>query len=309
MENALSDLQQKLFGEVADLHGTPSGAYNLRADGKVLSRSSTANIDIKTNSQNNGIEIHIKDNTKNESIHIPVILTQTGHMEVVHNDFYIGENCDVLIVAGCGIDNCGDQKTEHDGIHTFHVAKNSKVRYVEKHFGSGEGTGEKILNPVTEVFQDENSVMEMEMVQIRGVDSTDRRTIANLKANAKFVVKERLLTHDRQKALSVYKISLDGDGSSADVVSRSIAKDYSYQKLDACISGNARCNGHTECDSIIMDHGTILAVPSLEANHVDAALIHEAAIGKIAGEQLIKLMILGLDEHEAEDQIISGFLG
>ncbi len=309
MENAISTLQQKMFDEVADLHGIPEGAYNLRADGKVISRNTTANIDIKTNKEQNGIEIYVKAHTKNESVHIPVILTQTGRMEVVHNDFFIGEDCDVLIVAGCGIDNCGDQKTEHDGIHTFHIGKNSKVRYVEKHFGTGDGTGEKVLNPVTEVYMDEGSVMEMEMVQIKGVDSTERKTIAKLGENARLVVKERLLTHGNQKALSIYKISLDGDGSSADVVSRSIARDKSYQKLDACISGNARCNGHTECDSIIMDQGTILAVPSLEANHVDAALIHEAAIGKIAGDQLIKLMTLGLDEKEAEDQIISGFLG
>ncbi len=308
MENAINSLQERLFSEIADLHGIPEGAYNLRADGEVLSRHTTANIDIKTNSKRNGIEIYVKDHTKNESVHIPVVLTKTGQTEVVYNDFYIGDDCDVLIVAGCGIDNCGDQKTEHDGVHTFHIGKNSKVRYVEKHFGSGDGSGEKILNPVTDVVLDEGSTMEMEMVQIKGVDSTERKTIAKLAANARLVVKERLLTHGKQKALSIYQIDLNGDGSSADVVSRSIAKDYSYQKLDACISGNARCNGHTECDSIIMDHGTILAVPSLNANNVDAALIHEAAIGKIAGEQLIKLMTLGLDEKEAEDQIISGFL-
>ncbi|MBR1562547.1 MAG: SufD family Fe-S cluster assembly protein, partial [Ruminococcus sp.] len=223
-------------------------------------------------------------------------------------DFYIGEDCDVLIVAGCGIDNCGTQDSEHDGIHRFFIGKNSKVRYVEKHYGSGGGKGKRILDPKTEVYMEEGSTMEMEMVQIKGVDSTNRTTIAELKENAKLVVHERLMTHGEQQALSAYKVSLDGDGSSADVVSRSVARDKSFQKLDLCVLGNAACSGHTECDSIIMDSGRILAVPALEANSVEAALVHEAAIGKIAGEQLTKLMTLGLTEAEAEEQIINGFL-
>ena len=214
----------------------------------------------------------------------------------------------MVIVAGCGIHNCGSQDSQHDGVHRFFVGKNARVRYVEKHYGEGDGTGKRLLNPGTEVYMEENSVAEMEMVQIRGVDSTERTTTAELAAGAKLIVKERLMTHGSQTAISVYKVNLNGAGASADVVSRSVARDGSFQKFDACIAGNAPCHGHTECDSIIMDRGRILAVPSLEANHVDAELIHEAAIGKIAGEQLIKLMTLGLTEAEAEEQIINGFL-
>ncbi len=301
-------VQKRLFEEVADLHGIPEGAYNLRANGQAVSRNTTANIDIQSKTDVSGIDIRIKDGTKNESVHIPVVLSQSGIKENVYNDFYIGEDCDVLIVAGCGIDNCGSQDSEHDGIHRFFIGKNSRVKYVEKHYGSGDGSGKRILNPVTEVYMEDGSTMEMEMVQIKGVDSTERTTIAELKENAKLIVRERLMTHGQQQAGSIYKVDLKGDGSSADVVSRSVARDDSYQKLDLCIIGNAACSGHTECDSIIMDNGRILAVPSLEANNIDAALVHEAAIGKIAGEQLIKLMTLGLTEAEAEEQIINGFL-
>ena len=301
-------VQKRLFQEVADLHGIPEGAYNLRANGQAISRKTTANIDIQSKTDVSGIDIRIKDGTQNESVHIPVVLSQSGIKENVYNDFYIGENCDVLIVAGCGIENCGSQDSEHDGIHRFYIGKNSRIKYVEKHYGSGDGSGKRILNPVTEVYMEEGSTMEMEMVQIKGVDSTERTTIAELKGNAKLIVRERLMTHGVQQAGSIYKVDLKGDGSSADVVSRSVARDDSYQKLDLCIIGNAACSGHTECDSIIMDNGRILAVPSLEANSIDAALVHEAAIGKIAGEQLIKLMTLGLTEAEAEEQIINGFL-
>ncbi len=301
-------VQLQLMREVADLHDVPEGAYNFRANGESVGRNSTANIDITSKTEGSGIDIRIKPGTKNESVHIPVVLSESGLKETVYNDFYIGEDCDVLIVAGCGIDNCGKQDSEHDGIHRFYVGKNSRVRYVEKHYGSGNGDGKRILNPVTEVYMEEGSSMEMEMVQIKGVDSTERATIAELKKDAKLVVRERLMTHGSQNAVSTYKVSLNEDGSSADVVSRSVARDSSYQKFDACIIGNAACSGHTECDSIIMDKGRILALPALEANNVDAALVHEAAIGKIAGEQLIKLMTLGLTEAEAEEQIINGFL-
>ncbi len=302
------EIQKRLFAEVANLHEVPEGAYNFRVNGQLASRNNTANIEIVSKEDGTGIDIHIKPGTVNESVHIPVVLSASGLKETVYNDFFVGENCDVVIVAGCGIDNCGVQDSQHDGVHRFFVGKNSKVKYVEKHYGSGDGTGKRILNPVTEVNLGENSTMEMEMVQIKGVDSTNRKTLANLKAEAKLFVRERLMTHGVQQALSVYHVSLDGENSSADVVSRSVAKEKSYQKLDLKIIGNAPCKGHTECDSIIMDDGKILAVPSLEANHVDAALVHEAAIGKIAGDQLIKLMTLGLTEKEAEEQIINGFL-
>ena len=304
----MDSIQKRLMAEVADLHEVPAGAYNFRANGELAGRHTTANIDIVSKADGTGIDIHIKPGTVNESVHIPVVLSASGHKEVVYNDFYVGENSDVVIVAGCGIDNCGTQDSQHDGVHRFFVGKNSKVKYVEKHYGSGDGTGKRILNPVTEVTMEEGSTMEMEMVQIKGVDSTDRMTTANLKAGASLVVRERLMTHGTQTATSGYRVELNGEGASADVVSRSVAKNKSYQKFDACIVGNAPCHGHTECDSIIMDEGKILAVPSLEANNVDAMLVHEAAIGKIAGDQLIKLMTLGLSEAEAEEQIINGFL-
>ena len=304
----MDTIQQRILEEVAGLHEVPEGAYNIRANGESAGRRSTANIEITSKANGSGIDIRIRPGTKNESVHIPVVLSQSGLKEVVYNDFYIGEDCDVVIVAGCGIHNCGNQDSQHDGIHRFFVGKGAKVRYVEKHYGEGDGTGKRILNPGTEVYMEPDSEMEMEMVQIRGVDSTERTTTAELAAGARLVVKERLMTHGSQSAVSVYRVNLNGDGSSADVVSRSVARDSSYQKFDACLTGNAACHGHTECDSIIMDHGRILAVPSLEAVSTDAELIHEAAIGKIAGEQLIKLMTLGLSEAEAEEQIINGFL-
>lgn len=304
----LDDIQRRLLEEVADLHKVPEGAFNIRANGQMDSRNTTANIDIISKTDVSGIDIKIKSGTKNESVHIPVVLSKSGLKEMVYNDFYIGEDCDVVIVAGCGIDNCGAHDSEHDGIHRFYVGKNSKVKYVEKHYGSGDGSGKRILNPQTEVYMEEGSQMEMEMVQIKGVDSTLRTTISKLEAGAKLIVRERLMTHGNQSAESVYLVELNGDGASADVVSRSVAKDTSYQKFDSKITGNAPCSGHTECDAIIMDDAKILAVPQLEANNIDAALIHEAAIGKIAGEQIIKLMTLGLTEEEAQEQIINGFL-
>lgn len=304
----LDEIQKRLLKEVADLHSVPEGAYNIRSNGEALGRVSTANIEIIPKTDVSGIDINIKPGTKNESVHIPVVMTKSGLKEMVYNDFHIGEGADVVIVAGCGIDNCGPDDSEHDGIHRFFVGKGAKVKYVEKHYGSGHGTGKRILNPGTEVYMEEDSSMEMEMVQIKGVDDTTRTTKAELAKGASLVVRERLMTHGDQKAVSIYKVALNGDGSSADVVSRSVAKDTSYQKFDAVLTGNAECSGHTECDAIIMDKGTILAVPGLEANSVDAALVHEAAIGKIAGDQLIKLMTLGLTEEEAEEQIINGFL-
>ena len=304
----IDDIQKRLLEEVADLHEIPSGAYNIRANSQLASRNTTANIDIISKEDGSGIDIRIKPGTKKESVHIPVVLSQSGLKEMVYNDFYIGEDADVVIVAGCGIHNSGAQDSEHDGIHRFFLEKGAKVKYVEKHYGQGDGEGKRILNPGTEVYMEEDSCMEMEMVQIKGVDSTARTTKAELAAGAKLVVRERLMTHGSQTAESVYETVLNGDGAAADVVSRSVAKDNSYQRFDSKITGNAACVGHTECDAIIMGEAKILAVPQLEANHIDAALVHEAAIGKIAGEQIIKLMTLGLTEEEAESQIVNGFL-
>ncbi len=304
----LDEIQKRLLREVADLHDVPEGAYNIRSNSKSAGRASTENIEIIPREDGQGLTVKIKPGTKNESVHIPVVLTETGIKEIVYNDFYIGEDADVTIVAGCGIDNCGNQDAEHDGIHRFFVGKNAHIRYVEKHYGSGEGSGKRILNPGTEVYQEEGSSVEMEMVQIKGVDDTNRTTKAELAKDAKLVVRERLMTHGDQKAYSDYVVHLNGEGSTADVVSRSVARDSSYQKFEAKIVGNKPCAGHTECDAIIMDQAKILAVPALEANDLDAALVHEAAIGKIAGDQIIKLMTLGLSEAEAEEQIINGFL-
>lgn len=304
----MDEIQKRLIAEVADLHTVPEGAYNIRANGQMAARNTTANIDITSKEDGSGIDIRIKPGTKHESVHIPVVLSQSGLKETVYNDFYIGDDCDVVIVAGCGIDNCGSQDSQHDGIHRFFVGKNARIKYVEKHYGAGDGSGKRILNPGTEVHMEEGSSMEMEMVQIKGVDSTVRTTTAQLAAGAHLLVRERLMTHGSQSAVSDYQVTLNGEGASADVISRSVAKDSSYQKFDSRIVGNAPCSGHTECDAIIMDKARILAIPQLEANDLDAALIHEAAIGKIAGEQIIKLMTLGLTEEEAEEQIVNGFL-
>ncbi len=304
----LTDIQKQLLAEIADLHKVPEGAYNIRANGVSAGRNSTANIEITSKEDKPGIDIRIKPGTKNESVHIPVVLSESGLKDVVYNDFFVGDDSDVVIVAGCGINNCGNQDSDHDGVHRFFVGKNAHVKYVEKHYGEGEGSGKRILNPTTEVNLGEGSTMEMEMVQIKGVDSTIRTTLAKLDKKARLVVHERLMTHGVQSAESNYTIELNGDGSSADVVSRSVAREKSRQHYCSRLVGNAACSGHTECDAIIMDTATVLAVPELEANNIDAALIHEAAIGKIAGDQIIKLMTLGLTEAEAEEQIVNGFL-
>ena len=303
----LNDVQKRILAEIANLHKVPTGAYNIRTNGE-SEGASTANIQIVKKTDMPGIDIFIKDGTVNESVHIPVILSESGVKEVVYNDFHIGDNCDVTIVAGCGISNCGDQDSAHDGMHRFFIGKNSRIKYVEKHYGEGDGKGKRIMNPGTDVNIGEGSSVEMEMVQIKGVDDTVRKTTVKLEKNAKLVVHERLMTHGNQRADSDYIIELNGDGSSADVVSRSVAKDESVQVYRSRIIGSAVCSGHTECDAIIMDKAKVLAIPELEANNVDAALIHEAAIGKIAGDQLIKLMTLGLTAAEAEEQIVNGFL-
>lgn len=304
----MDEIQKTLLMQVADLHDVPAGAYNIRANGEPAGRRSTENIEIVTKEDKPGIDIYIKPGTKKESVHIPVLMTQTGLKELVYNDFHIGEDCDVTIVAGCGIHNGGDKTSEHSGIHTFYVGKNSKLRYVEKHYGSGEGTGERVMNPETILEMDENSYMEMDTVQIRGVDSTERVTRAKLGKGARLVIKEKLMTHGRQKATTNFYVDLDGEDSSTNVISRSVAKDESEQTFYSHINGNNRCAGHSECDAIIMDKAVVRAIPEITANHLDASLIHEAAIGKIAGEQIIKLMTLGLTESEAEEQIINGFL-
>lgn len=304
----MDNIQKNLLEKIADLHKTPEGAYNIRANGTLGGRNTTANIDIVSKIDKSGIDIVIKPNTKGESVHIPVIISQSGLTELVYNDFYVGEGADVVIVAGCGIHNTGDEKSQHDGIHTFHVGKGAKVKYVERHYGEGDGNGENIMNPTTVIEIDEDGYLEMETTQIKGVDSTDRVTTAKLAKGAKIVVKEKLMTHGSQFAKTEFTVDLDGEDSGANIISRSVAKDNSRQIFKSVINGNNKCTGHTECDAIIMDDAKVVAIPEITANHIDAALIHEAAIGKIAGEQIIKLMTLGLTEQEAEEQIVSGFL-
>lgn len=301
-------IQKNLLEQIADLHEVPAGAYNIRANGASVGRNTTAHIDIVTKQDKQGIDIIIKPGTRKESVHIPVVLSQSGLTEMVYNDFYIGNDCDVTIVAGCGIHNGGDLASKHDGIHSFFIGKNSHVKYVEKHYGSGDGKGERIMNPETIVHVGENSFMEMETVQIKGVDSTKRITNADLADGARIVVTEKLMTHGSQYAETSFTVDLNGEGSSANIISRAVAKEESRQLFLAKINGNNKCAGHSECDAIIMDNAKISAVPEITANHLDAELIHEAAIGKIAGDQIIKLMTLGLSEAEAEAQIINGFL-
>ena len=275
----MDEIQKTLLMQVAGLHEVPAGAYNIRANGEAAGRQSTEHIEIVPKEDKPGIDIFIKPGTKKESVHIPVLMTQTGLKELVYNDFHIGEDCDVTIVAGCGIHNGGDKTSEHSGIHSFFVGKNAKVRYVEKHYGSGEGTGERVMNPETIVNLDEDSYMEMDTVQIRGVDSTDRVTRAKLGKGAQLVIKEKLMTHGKQKATTNFYVDLDGEDSSTNVISRSVAKDFSEQTFYSHINGNNKCAGHSECDAIIMDNAIVRAIPEITANCLFASLIHEAAIG------------------------------
>ena len=301
-------IEKNLLAEIADLHGVPEGAYNIRANGQMAGRNTTAHIDIVTKTDKPGIDIIIKPGTHNESVHIPVILSESGLQEMVYNDFYIGDDCDVTIIAGCGIHNCGVDTSKHDGIHSFFVGKNCRVRYVEKHYGEGDGSGERIMNPTTVIHVGEHSHFEMETTQIKGIDSTNRVTESDLADGASLVIREKLMTHGRQEATTRFTVQMNGEDCSANVVSRSVAKEQSNQAFFASLIGNARCAGHSECDAIIMDQASVRSVPEITANSTDASLIHEAAIGKIAGDQLIKLMTLGLTEQEAEEQIVNGFL-
>ena len=308
MAQKMDQLQMHMLEKVADLHSVPEGAYNIRSNGSLAGRNTTANIDIITKTDKPGIDIIIKPNTKNESVHIPVILTQGGFNDLVYNDFYIGENADVVIIAGCGIHNNTCDTAEHDGIHTFHLAKGAKIKYIEKHYGEGKGTGDRILNPQTIINLEEDASMEMESVQINGVTSTLRETFANMKKGSSLVISERIMTTGKQTAKTIFDVNLDGENSSVHVASRSVAEDDSVQEFISNVKGNTKCFGHVECDAIIMGNAKVISDPKIEANNVDASLIHEAAIGKIAGEQLTKLMTLGLTEKEAEEQIINGFL-
>ncbi len=304
----MDNVDLELLKEVADIDSTPKGAYNIRKNGKGIERQITENINIVTKEDKSGIDIFVKENTKFEFVHIPVIITESGLKDVVYNDFYIGKNADVVIIAGCGIHNDHHKDSQHDGIHRFFLEEGAKVRYIEKHYGEGKGTGKRVLNPVTEVHLKSGSSFEMESVQIKGVDSTIRVTKGILEDNTNLVVSEKIMTHGTQTAKTEFNVELNGENASTHVTSRSVAVDKSVQEFKSNVVGNSKCFGHVECDAIIKDKAKVIAIPEIIANNVEANLIHEAAIGKIAGEQLTKLMTLGLSEKEAEEQIIQGFL-
>lgn len=308
MKTQMLKIDSDILETIAGIHDIPLGAYNIRKNGAALGRRSTEHIEIIPKTDKPGIDIKIAPNTKNESVHIPVILSESGMTDLVYNDFYIGENSDVTIVAGCGIHNSGSRESRHDGIHTFYIEKGAKVKYIEKHYGEGEGTGARVLNPVTVVNLGENAVAEMEMVQIKGVDSTKRDTTANLEKGAKLTVTERLMTHGKQFAESNVEINMNGDGSVCQIVSRSVGKNDSVQIFHPRVIGNSACRAHVQCDSIIMDDSKISSIPEIDANNGDAQLVHEAAIGKINSDQLLKLMTFGMNEEEAEEVIVQGFL-
>ena len=305
----MENMEKDLLETIADIRGfMPGSAFNLRKNGEGVERHSTEHVKISAKTDKPGIDIRIDANTVGESIHIPVILTESGIKDVVYNDFYIGENCDVEIIAGCGIHNDGCDTSQHDGIHTFHIGKNAKIVYSEKHVGEGNGSGERILNPTTVIHMEEGSYAKMDMSQIKGVDSTMRKTEANLGPKAKLVINEKLMTHGKQKAYSDVTVNLNGEDSVVQIVSRSVGKDTSVQVFHPIAGGNNKSRAHIQCDSIIMDEAKISSIPEIAANHVDAQIVHEAAIGKINNDQLIKLQTFGLSDEEAEKVIVEGFL-
>ena len=308
MEEKINEIDKELLGEISNLENISKGAYNIRKNGEGIERKVTENINIVTKTDKPGIDIYVKENTKFEFVHIPVIITKSGLKDLVYNDFHIGKNANVIIVAGCGIHNDHHQDSEHDGIHRFYLEEGAKVRYIEKHYGEGSGDGKRILNPVTEVYLKAGSSLEMESSQIKGVDSTIRETKGELEENTNFVVSEKIMTHGKQFAKTIFDVQLNGENASTHVTSRSVATEDSEQFFVSKIYGNNKCFAHSECDAIIKDNAKVTATPEITANNVEANLIHEAAIGKIAGEQLIKLMTLGLSEKEAEEEIIKGFL-
>lgn len=307
-DELLNQVDEGLLGEISNLEQIKKGAFNIRKNGQGIERKVTENINIITKKDKPGIDIYVKENTKFEFVHIPVIITESGLNDLVYNDFYIGKNANVIIVAGCGIHNDHHKDSRHDGIHRFFLEEGAKVKYIEKHYGEGNGEGKRILNPVTEVYLKNGSSMEMESSQIKGVDSTIRETKGKLEDDTNFVVSEKIMTHGSQFAKTIFDVELNGKNSSTHVTSRSVATEKSTQHFVSKIYGNTECFAHSECDAIIKDNAKVTATPEITANNVEANLIHEAAIGKIAGEQLTKLMTLGLSEKEAEEEIIKGFL-
>lgn len=304
----MNKITEQLLSMISDFESNFQGAFNIREDSQCAGRQSSENIKIENKKGQPGIEIHIKPGTKGEKVYIPACVTHSDVDDLVYNDFYVGEGADVVIVAGCGVHSDGEEEARHNGIHRFFLEKGAHVLYEEKHIGVGKGTGAKRIDPVTDIALAEDASMEMDTVQLGGVDSTLRKTTATLAARAKLIVRERIMTDGDETAKTEFEVSMDGDDSAVDLISRSVAKGNSYQEFYSALNGKSRCTGHSECDAILVDHGRVNAAPALEASHVDASLIHEAAIGKIAGEQILKLRTLGLTEEQAQERIIKGFL-
>ncbi len=304
----MNQTDKELLKEVSDSFTEDAEVYNIRKNGESIERKVNSYIDIITKNDKSGIDIYVKENTLFGIVHIPVIITESGLTDVVYNDFHIGKNANVIIFAGCGIHNDKHKDSEHDGIHRFYLEKGAKVKYVEKHYGEGIGSGKKILNPTTEIYMKDSSSMTMDSVQIKGVDDTIRITKAELGANTTLEISEKILTTGSGTAKTEFVVDLNGENASVHLTSRSVAEGSSYQEFASNITGNTKCYAHVECDAIMKEEGQVKAIPEIYAKDMDANLIHEAAIGKIAGEQLNKLMTLGLNESEAEEVIIKGFL-
>ena len=278
------------------------GAYNIRENGRCAARQSSPNIRIAVKTDEPGLDIHIDSRACGVTVYIPACVTQGGVDDLVYNDFYVDAGADVTIVAGCGVHTDGAEDAAHNGIHRFFLENGSRVIYREKHVGTGNGSGLKRIDPVTFAVLGPGSALEMDTVQLGGVDRTVRTTSARL------TIRERIQTDGRDTARTDFTVSMDGDGSAVNLISRSVARGSSRQTYRSKLIGNCRCSGHSECDAILMDRGRVDAFPELIAGCRDASLIHEAAIGRIAGEQIVKLRTLGLSEGEAERRIIEGFL-
>ncbi len=304
----LDQITEKILKQIDESGFRQEGAFNLRHNGTALCHGDSEHIKIKKKEDKPGIDVYIDGDAKGEQVHIPVVVDASGMTDIVYNDFFVAEGAEVTIIAGCGIHNSGCNESRHDGIHSFHVAKGANVRYEEKHYGEGEGTGAKVLNPVTNIYMEEDAVFTLDTAQIKGVDSTQRETNISMGKGAKLYVVEKLMTHDNQTAVSNMEVQMNGEGSSAQIVSRSVAKGSSKQVFHPKAVGNAGCHAHVQCDSIIMDHAEVSSIPEINARHLDAAIIHEAAIGRINDEQLVKLRTMGMTEEEAESVIIDNFL-
>lgn len=304
------DSVEKILLDMVDYdESNRRGAINIRKDGKKVERKNTEFVTIESKTgEFDGLDVYVKADAKDAEVHMPVILTVPGLIDRVYNDIYVGDGAEVTIIAGCGLHNDGCSNAKHEGTHRLHIGKNAKVRYIEKHFGFGEGTGERIINPRMTIELGENSKLEIDSSQIKGIDSTVRQTLADLSAGSKLIVSEKIMTHGKQHAETDFRVNLDGEDSISRITSRSFVTEESSQRFISHMIGNNKCRGRVECDAMLKDNGKVTSIPEITANHLDAYLVHEATVGRIAGDQLKKLMSLGLTEKEAEEEIIKGFL-